>query len=71
MKVAILTDTNSGIDEMKAKELEIPLFCRWNEVDEFFHTCCYFPVNGMLNRNRIIISSMYMVKIVLSEWNHP
>ena len=43
MKVAILTDTNSGIDEMKAKELEIPLFCRWNEVDEFFSYVLLLP----------------------------
>ena len=45
-------------------------FASGMKLTNFFHTCCYFIVNGMLNRNRIIISSMYMVKIVISDWKH-
>ena len=34
------------------------------------HTCCHFFLNRMFNRHRIIISSMYMVKIITSDRKH-
>ena len=45
-------------------------FASGMKLTNFLHTGCHFFVNRMFNRNRIIISSMYMVKIIISDWKH-
>ena len=46
------------------------LFASGMKLTNFFHTCCHFFMNGMLNWNRIVVSCMYMVKIVVPDWEH-
>ena len=50
------------------REYHFPAPCM--ELAQPFHVCAYLAVDGMLYRNRIIVSGMYVVKIIFCDREH-
>lgn len=57
-----------GIPESRCLHYHFPAPCM--ELAQPFHVCAYLAVDGMLYRNRIIVSGMYVVKIIFCDREH-